>query len=493
MAQFPTFVNGAAVSQNPITDQEDLMNWYVEVSDSPGASATKSFLPTPGVETFATAIAVGCRALFTDDQTARCFALMGASFVEIDSAGTVTVRGTVAVDGNPGTISTNGVGGGQLLITSGSNAYSYDLGSNTLTLEVTGEATMGAVLYGFGLIFDKTTGRVRLSDLFDLTAWDPTQYFERSINTDPWQAMHVTPYGYIVLPGTQTGESWFNAGTSPIPFAPDPSGNFAAGIAATFSIQQVGDSTCWLASGVDGDYTVVRLAGFTPTRISTHALEFAISEYGDAVGIEDAIGQSYGEHGHLFYLLTFPTSKVTWAYDAIVAGRNVNPWAKRGTWLIASATFTYWRNVFHTFAFGTHLTGDPETNVISEMNHDLYTDVESRPIRRYRRSPAVLDQHRRLIVDQLELLMEVGIGLQSGQGSNPLVMLRISRDGGRTWGNEHTCSAGAVGQYWRRVLWRQLGLGRNWAFEISVSDPVPWRLTAMYIEARRTTERRQAA
>ena len=36
-----------------------------------------------------------------------------------------------------------------------------------------------------------------------------------------------------------------------------------------------------------------------------------------------------------------------------------------------------------------------------------------------------------------------------------------------------------------RELWRQLGIGRDWAFEVSVSDPVPWRLTSAYFDARR--------
>ena len=92
MAAFATFVNGSAVSQNPIADQEDLTNLYVEVADAAGASAPASFLKIPGVEDFASCTATGNRALFTDDQTGRCFAVMGASFVEISSAGVETVR-----------------------------------------------------------------------------------------------------------------------------------------------------------------------------------------------------------------------------------------------------------------------------------------------------------------------------------------------------------------------------------------------------------------
>jgi len=484
MRPFPTFIGGSYVSQSPIADQEDTVNYYVEAMEVPGASAKTALYPTPGVQTFATTMAAGNRGLFTDDASGRTFAAMGASLIEIDAGGVVTARGTLAVDSHPATFSTNGPGGGQLLITSGDKAYSYDLATDTLIEELASGATMGAVLYGYGLVFDIATGRVQLSDLFDLTTWDPTQYFERTIGTDPWMAMHVTPYGYIILPGTQTGESWYNSGAFPIPFAPDPSGQFARGIAATFSIQQLGDTAIWLSRGVEGDFTVVRQSGFTPQRVSTHAVELAIAGYNDTARISDAIGQVYGEHGHLFYLLTFFTAKVTWAFDAVVVGK-ANPWAKRGTWLSEVGRYTYSRPVFHTFAFGQHLMGDPEGAVIYRMDQIYPLDVEARPIRRLRRSPAVIAGMDRLICDTFQLLMEVGVGTGSGQGLNPLVVLRVSRDGGRTWGNEHACPAGKQGQYWARVEFRQLGMARNMVFEIVCTDPVAWRISDAYLDVRK--------
>lgn len=483
MAEFPTFVGGSYRSQSPISDQEALKNCYVEVMEQPGATSRASLYPTPGVEAFAEALATGWRALFSDDNSGRVFGVVGTSFVEILAGGTITVRGAVAVDANPATISTNGDGGGQLLITSGGNAYCYDLATNTLTTELTGTATMGAVLYGFGLVFDVATGTVYLSDLFDLTTWDPTQFFQRSINSDPWQAMFVTPYGYIVLPGTQTGETWYNAGTFPIPFAPDPSGQFARGIAAPFSMAQLGDTVCWLSRGIEGDFQVVRQTGFTPQRISTHPIELLLAGYNEDVGVSDAIGQVYGEHGHLFYLLTLPNADNTLCFDAITVGK-ANPWHERGTWIAEDNAYTYWRPVYHAFAFGRHLMGDLDSAVLYEMRHDLPLDVDGRPIRRQRRSPAILDQHQRLIIDELEILMQTGVGTGSGQGENPVVMLRVSKDGGYTWGNERTALLGAMGQYWTRVRFLHLGQARSFVFEITITDPVATRITDAFLWPR---------
>ena len=67
--------------------------------------------------------------------------------------------------------------------------------------------------------------------------------------------------------------------------------------------------------------------------------------------------------------------------------------------------------------------------------------------------------------------METGVGLASGQGSNPQVMLRVSRDGGHSWSSTLTAALGKVGEYARRVLWRRLGRSRDFTFELSVSDP----------------------
>jgi hypothetical protein len=55
--------------------------------------------------------------------------------------------------------------------------------------------------------------------------------------------------------------------------------------------------------------------------------------------------------------------------------------------------------------------------------------------------------------------------------------LRISRNGGKTWGPERTRSAGRQGDYDTRVIWNRNGDARHWVPELVVTDPIPWRVT----------------
>lgn len=74
------------------------------------------------------------------------------------------------------------------------------------------------------------------------------------------------------------------------------------------------------------------------------------------------------------------------------------------------------------------------------------------------------------------------ISIGETPGANPQVMLRISNDGGKTWAAETWRSAGRVGEYLARVDWNRLGCARRRVFEVSVSDPVAWKIVGAYLE-----------
>lgn len=64
----------------------------------------------------------------------------------------------------------------------------------------------------------------------------------------------------------------------------------------------------------------------------------------------------------------------------------------------------------------------------------------------------------------------------------PNLMLRSSKDGAHTWGNVQTVDCGQLGNYRARAMFRRLGTSRDRVFEISMSDPVPWRFCDAYLE-----------
>ena len=68
--------------------------------------------------------------------------------------------------------------------------------------------------------------------------------------------------------------------------------------------------------------------------------------------------------------------------------------------------------------------------------------------------------------------METGVGLQSGQGIDPQIMMQYSDDGGRTWSSELWRDIGAVGKYKTRVKWNKLGVARDRVYMVEMTDPV---------------------
>jgi len=95
---------------------------------------------------------------------------------------------------------------------------------------------------------------------------------------------------------------------------------------------------------------------------------------------------------------------------------------------------------------------------------------------------AAINENTRVVYRKFELDLERGVGLVTGQGSDPQVMLRLSRDGGHTWSEPVLLAAGQMGEYTQRVIARRLGSARDAVFEVTVSDPVAWSLVQAWLD-----------
>ena len=490
--RFSGFVGPSYVSQSVNVAAQRCMNWYVEQVEVRDEPAQVVLYPTPGCSDFAslTSFPVSGITAVRTGGVDRCFAVSANTLYEIFPDGSSEDRGRVESETEtPATFSGNVDAGDEIFITSGGRGYIFTLSTNVLTQVMIGSDTIpitshqGDFLDGFFLALNRDTSTLYLSELNDGAAtWDATQYAQRTAGSDPWQSLIVSNRD-IWLFGKNTSEVWYNAGTAPFPFAAIPGAFIEEGIAAPASAAKFGNTVIWLGQSEEGGCVVWRANGYTPQRVSTHAVEYAIQGYmRDGRTVTDAVAMTYQESGHIFYVLGFPSADATWVYDGAT-----NLWHERGTWDADNRQYCAWRPQSHAFAFEKHLVGNFKTGIVHEMSIDKFTDAGGVPIRRLRRTPHLNVEDRTLFYHKLQVMLQSGVGLSSGQGSDPQVMMRWSDDGSHTWGNEHWVSAGKMGQYSARAIWRRLGRGRNRVFEISVTDPVPWRVISANMDVSEGT------
>ena len=473
MPTYP-FIYGSNVSQSVIADGERTINLYVEPIASPGAPSQAALYPTPGFRTLLEiGGAVGGRALF--DMAGRTFAVVGPGYYELfPLTQTATFRGSVTQDERLAQIVSNGPGG-QQLVASGGNAYLHTLATNAVTQVLTGEATQIGMLDTFFLAFNANNSKLRISNSNDGGTWDSTQFALRSAMPDPWRAMIVNPPD-IWLFGEQTSDVWYDSGATPFPFVPRAGLSIPYGISAPWSVATSGGSVMWVAKNRDGAGLVVMAAGYSATPISTPELNTTLARYARDAKITDAEGLVYQEAGHVFYVLRFPSAGATWVYDL-----TTKLWAERGQWDPATNQYGVWAPRVRCYSQGLHLTAEDETGIVSVMDNLVGTERDGSAIRRVRRGPVLVNEQRRMALGRFELALEVGLGTATGQGSDPVVLFRASADGGQTWGNQRVCSAGPQGHYRQRVFWTRLGAPRLWVPEVTMSDPIPWRLLDAYL------------
>jgi hypothetical protein len=280
------------------------------------------------------------------------------------------------------------------------------------------------------------------------------------------------------LIGERTSEVWFNAGNPNFAFSRIPGVGPQIGCAAKHSITRAGAQLVWLGRNEQGQNLVVCSSQYSWTKISTHAIEHAISQY---PVVSDALAYAYEDEGHLFYVLTFPTADVTWVFDFAS-----NLWHQRLSYDPVAGVFHRHRSNCYMDFGDVRIVGDYTTGQLHQMSRQFYTDAGN-PIRGIRRTPHVWKKasRERVFFSQLQVEFTPGVGLQTGQGSNPQAMLRWSDDGGFTWSNEHWTTIGLAGETKNRAIWRQLGRARDRVWEVSFTDPVPRDIigATLYAEA----------
>ena len=385
---------------------------------------------------------------------------------KVDSSYTATVIGTVAGTTEQVSMADNGT---QLFIACNGPSYIYNATTNAFQ-QITDPDFPGALtvgyLDGYFVFNEPNSQKIWVTSLLDGLAVDPLEFASAEGAPDGVVGI-LSNYRELWVFGTNSIEVWYDAGLLDFPLQRIQGAFNELGCAATFSIAKMDNSIFWLGKDARGQGIVYRAAGYAGQRISTHAVEWQIQQYGDLSG---TIGYTYQQDGHSFYVLIFPNAKTTWVYDA-----STQAWHERAGWY--NGEWTRHRSNCQVFFNNNVIVGDYANGNIYAFDLDYYQDNGEiqRWLRSWRALPQGQNNLKRTAQHSMQLDCETGVGINSGQGDDPQVMLRWSDDGGHTWSYEHWAKMGRIGQFGYRTIWRRLGMTvkiRDRVYEVSGTDPI---------------------
>ena len=405
-------------------DAQRTVNFYPVVDETQEGKEVSALYGTPGLENFTTAGIGPIRAVFSSTN-GRAFCVSATQLFELSSVGVATSRGTLTSDVGSVSIDENTT---QMAICDGTKIYIFTYASNAFTTPVLAASPAYTVtqLDGY-FIYNTDAGQFYISALQDGSTWDALDFATAESSPDGLVRVFAT-LGQLWLLGSRTIEIWINNGDVDFPFSRIQGARMEVGCAAAFSVVSADNTMFWLGTSKDGQGIVYRASGYSPQRISTFAIERYINTDED---LEDIIGYTYQQDGHLFYVLTGGNLETTICYDAAT-----QLWHERasleldGTWSTHAASTCM-------FIFNKHLVGDKSNGNIYQMSEDFYDDSGTM-IRAQRTFTHMNNEGKSFSVNTLQVDFEYGVGLTATgvQGEDPVVWLEISTDGGRTWGSE---------------------------------------------------------
>jgi hypothetical protein len=357
-----------------------------------------------------------------------------------------------------------------IIIGDGSGYYSFNLATGALNAITDAPRGRFCVFFNQRILYQGENGQVFYSELNDPTDIPGLNFFTAESLPDEIVAI-TTSEEQILLHGSDSTEPWYDSGDADNPFQRVPGGVVHSGCAFPDTALRLDNAAWWVEKDKNGLGIVRRLQGATPLRVSTSAVERFLK---DATNVS---AFSYQEEGHTFYCLN--SDQGSRCFDLKTNEWHERAWLNRNT-----GEQERQRPEGHLFAFGnTHLVADYENGKVYRQSLEYHSDA-GQEIRRTRISPHANTDGKQIIIDELFLDFATGVGLDgSGQGTDPQVMLRVSKDGA-SFGYERSASLGKIGEYRKRARFHRLGKGTDWLLEISVSDPVIAALMSGDVKAR---------
>ena len=438
----------------PLSAQR-LVNCYLEQAP-PQAKTFAAVVPAYGIRPYLTVGTGNARGAIVVNGT--LYAVIGEVLYRIPEAGAPVPLGNV-----PGTVYVDMAGDEtHLMLTTHKLGYYWN---GTTVQQISDEDFPGAEwveeLDGYFIIGAPVSGKFYISGNRAPDSWDGLDFASAERYPDDLVGAIVN-LGELILFGRESFEIWADTGNSDFPFEQVGNGMGEIGMLSRYAVAKAANVVIFV--GHDGK--VYQLNGYTPQIISIPGIEQIIEDSID----KTCFSLTWSEGGHKFVAFSFDSGTIV--YDLAT-----QLWHER-----KSLGFDRWRPLailrcydqWFVLDFYTNRIGTIDPASFQEWDDTLWCSATS---------PPVTSENRRMIHQRLELVFEQGVGLASGQGADPQVMLDWSDDGGRSWSAQRFRSMGRIGEYRRRTVWNQLGQARDRVYRYQISDPVRRTLILATTEA----------
>lgn len=343
------------------------------------------------------------------------YAVSGEILYKIDTIWNTTAIGTVSGSSGPVSMSDNGT---QMFIACNGPSFIY----NSLTLEfkqITDPDFPGAVtvgyLNGYFVFNEPNSQRLWITQLLDGTSIDPLDFASAEGSPDGLVSILID-HREAWLFGTNSVEVWYDSGGADFPLSPVQGAFNEVGCIAPFSVAKLDNGIFWLGADARGQGIVYRANGYTAQRVSTHAVEWQIQQYGN---MTDAIAYTYQQDGHAFYVLIFPSANTTWVFDVATS-----MWHERAAFI--NGSFTRHRSNCQMSFSNEIVVGDHEIGNIYAFDLNVFSDsgAPQKWLRSWRALPTGTNDLKRSAHHSLQLDAETGAVDDSF--TTPVVIIDIS-------------------------------------------------------------------
>ena len=381
-------------------------------------------------------------------------ALPGTTSITVTESGTGFTAGVDGITVSPGVFS---------------SALSYEQFERITDPDFMGGSHV-VYIDGYFIYNEPTSQRFWFSQPNEGRVWEPLDVAQAASKPDYLVALGETK-GELWCFGSDSIEVWYDA-ANPVgaPFSKRIGSDIDIGCKAPYSITNVNDLLVWVDSRgfiVQSDVSPLfrnQSSGYTLTKISDEDLDAELATY---ITIEDAIGCTYVDRGHIMYEITFPTARKSWVYDF-----NTQVWHEHSSF---NSKYRRQYNSLVQYSLDYNnktICGGLNSGKIYLLDSTYYYDEDQFITREFSTYPIQQD-FKQMGIDELELKMDTGFAdATNGYMDEIQMTLSFSNDNGYSWSNELMRPIGRRGQYNKRIIWRMLGTYNQWLFKFKMTAPI---------------------